>query len=573
MPKIESVFNRSIVNITKCILVLYTSVSFSQNDNFIIPDSLKNQSFESLLGKALKSSQTDTISAVLYGRAYLQKAKQEKDSITIAEGYNLLAAFETDELKKIALFDRAIAVSKDLKYAYYPMVVYSRKGGFLRRKNRFGPALDNYLKVLELAKHYKKEEYVYSTMHNIATIKHDIGRDDEALTIYKQCLTREIARKDLDTFDYLMTIRGLSESYSRNNILDSAALYINEGLKLSETSYKGLHSTFLINQGINLYREQKYKLSQDVLKLALKEVNKNETKYKRYISRCHFYLGQIELVFNNSSKAEQHFLSIDSLIKKEAIVLPELRKGYEFLMNYYKNTNRNSNYLETIDQILKFDSILYNDRGLISDRLIREYDTPMILLEKENAILALQKEKKSLGNGLIISVFISVVAIILFYVQFRKRKIYKKRFEALMSPETDVSSNNKQIEKITEELDISDKIVIPTLEALKDFEKEKLFLNKNITTSSLSKEIGTNSKYLSKIINHYKEKTFTQYVNDLRINYAVECLKVDNRLRRYTIQGIADEMGFNTAESFSSAFKRSTGIKPSYFIKKISKAA
>ncbi len=32
---------------------------------------------------------------------------------------------------------------------------------------------------------------------------------------------------------------------------------------------------------------------------------------------------------------------------------------------------------------------------------------------------------------------------------------------------------------------------------------------------------------------------------------------------------IAEEAGFNTAESFSKAFFKKTGIKPSYFIKEL----
>ena len=55
----------------------------------------------------------------------------------------------------------------------------------------------------------------------------------------------------------------------------------------------------------------------------------------------------------------------------------------------------------------------------------------------------------------------------------------------------------------------------------------------------------------------------------MRIESAVENLKNDSKLRKYTIQALAIEFGFNSAESFSTAFHKKTGIKPAYFIKEL----
>ncbi|RYJ39601.1 Response regulator receiver protein [Flavobacterium anhuiense] len=74
---------------------------------------------------------------------------------------------------------------------------------------------------------------------------------------------------------------------------------------------------------------------------------------------------------------------------------------------------------------------------------------------------------------------------------------------------------------------------------------------------------------MSKVVNVYKEKSFTQYINDLRIEFAINQLQVNNKLRKYTVQALALEFGFNNAESFSTAFYKKTGIKPTYFIKEL----
>ncbi len=87
----------------------------------------------------------------------------------------------------------------------------------------------------------------------------------------------------------------------------------------------------------------------------------------------------------------------------------------------------------------------------------------------------------------------------------------------------------------------------------------------------MAKSFGTNYTYLSKVINLQKGKHFSNYINDLRIVYAYQELKKDPKLRNYTIKAIAKECGFKSAESFSKAFLKKTGIYPSHFIKSLNK--
>ena len=101
------------------------------------------------------------------------------------------------------------------------------------------------------------------------------------------------------------------------------------------------------------------------------------------------------------------------------------------------------------------------------------------------------------------------------------------------------------------------------MEKLDEFELKKQYLNSNITIQSLSEAFKTNSKYLSKIINEYKNKTFIQYINDLRIEYALDNLYNDNKVRRYTLHALSIQYGFKNAEAVSTALYKKTGIKHS----------
>ena len=109
------------------------------------------------------------------------------------------------------------------------------------------------------------------------------------------------------------------------------------------------------------------------------------------------------------------------------------------------------------------------------------------------------------------------------------------------------------------------------LKKLDQFEEKKGFLQKDITLAILAKKCATNTKYLPKVINIHKDKSFVSYINNLRIDYILKELKENKILQKYTIKTISEEAGFNTAESFARAFKNKTGIRPSYYIRNLKK--
>jgi AraC-like DNA-binding protein len=86
------------------------------------------------------------------------------------------------------------------------------------------------------------------------------------------------------------------------------------------------------------------------------------------------------------------------------------------------------------------------------------------------------------------------------------------------------------------------------------FEKDQNYLLSNLKLNNLAKQFETNSSYLSKTINHYKGKNFSQYLNDLRIDFAIKKLKEDKKFRKYTIKAISEDVGFSNSESFAKAF-------------------
>lgn len=145
-----------------------------------------------------------------------------------------------------------------------------------------------------------------------------------------------------------------------------------------------------------------------------------------------------------------------------------------------------------------------------------------------------------------------------------KRIVEKLTDESLPQPKSKVQNKAASV---------SEDIIHEILLKLKEFETNKGYLNKNLDLTSLAKSLGTNHSYLSRVINQVKKKSFKNYLNDLRIEYAYVDLQTNPKKRRYTIEAIAREVGFKSAESFSKKFKQQFEMYPSVFLKKLNEAA
>lgn len=296
------------------------------------------------------------------------------------------------------------------------------------------------------------------------------------------------------------------------------------------------------------------------------------------IMAAYYYYGKAYQGIRNYNKAVQYYEMTDSIYKKRKIIYPEFTDGYRFLIDYYKKTGNKEKQLYYINTLMVIDSSFQKNYRTLYKKIHTDYDIPHLMQEKESIINNLNDDKKI--NFGIISVLVVFVFIALFFsiMQIRQKKKYKQLFDNLIASipiEKEKAEANEVIEynlkKIKNSLDISEEIVLDIGSKLKLFEKENQYLNPSISIQSLAQSINTNSKYLSSIINHTFQKSFTHYINDLRIDYIVKELKINKNLRKYTISGIAEEAGFNTGESFSKAFLKRTGIKPSYFIKELNK--
>ncbi|MEM8900261.1 MAG: helix-turn-helix domain-containing protein [Bacteroidota bacterium] len=92
-------------------------------------------------------------------------------------------------------------------------------------------------------------------------------------------------------------------------------------------------------------------------------------------------------------------------------------------------------------------------------------------------------------------------------------------------------------------------------------EEEKMYRDQELSLVSLSARLSVPPRYLSQIINEKKKQNFSDFINQYRIEEAKHILTKES-YQRFSLSGIASEVGFSSRQSFHQAFKKFTGMTP-----------
>jgi AraC-like DNA-binding protein len=566
-------------NITILAILCFCCSFIAMGQNVV--DSLRGKTYNELFTLINQSKKFEEFN--LLSDALIKKAKNESNTEFLIGGYNVKAYIYND-YTMIKYCDSIIDLTSNYIIGASPMDAYLMKGNYYFNLKNYPLALDNYLMVSNYAIQNNNNEYIIKSKYSIAGLKRRINEKDEALKLFKECLSLTLINDSVfDEYSYLKSIISISNIYIDLEAADSSSFYNKIGLKESKKfGEERLYRHFSLNEAVCSYFQNNYKAAIDSLhKETLYFENVANTNNLPY---AYYYTAKSYQKNNEEKDAINYYKKVDSLFKKNEAVYNISRKSYEELIKHYRKEKDLKNQLYYINQLIKVDSLLHEEELYLSKGIYKKYDIPQLEAEKKSILQQMDKNDSVFKKILIVGIVLLLISFIIIFYQHYKKISYKKKFDAIMnsideSSPTEVapieeiqeSIEGPSIDKTKEKksLDISQEIVSEILEGLQKFEKEKQFLSHNITLSILAKELKTNNNYLSKVINHYKKLSFSNYLNLLRVNYFIDLAKRDPNIRKFTIKAIANEVGFSNSESFSKAFYKHKGIKPSYFLKEL----
>ena len=424
-----------------------------------------------------------------------------------------------------------------------------------------------YHKMLRIAEYFNKKEAQAMALNNIGFLYAEFNNYDRCIAYYKKAL--EIRYETEDKRGVGLSLNNIGKFYHNIDSLEISLHYFEKSLDISKEVKDTMLEGNVLNNIGNLYLDLGN--SNNAMQYHQEALFLRKITYdKRGIIESYKNIADLYLKTHDFTKAKE--------IIDKGLILSAQTKNKKQLKNFYyllyELHAKTKDYQAALEYYITYNNI--ND-SILSSKSKDKFAELEILYQtdkKEQQIQFLKvkdqlKKKKIESKNLIIkfvgtlSVILALLFLILSRMYNQKRKalniLVRYNLEAL---KREHNSKQHKTQSNTNLNDDKQKIILNNIE--KCMEKEKPYLDINFSIEIFAKKINSNRQYISQIINQAFEKNFSTYVNEYRIKEARKLL-ADDLNNKYTIEAISKMVGFYSRTSFISAFKKYTGVTPSYF--------
>ncbi len=495
--------------------------------------------------------------------------------------------------------DRGGQHANDGKDSCGEVAKHLRLGDDCYRKGYYTDALEHYVRGLKTGEANGCGDSLavfYKNIGNIYCLFEDYERGE---TYYRQGL--EYSRKcgDRQTeAKILINLTGIS------TFMDAAAkahAYYRqlESLGLSDGGVTGFMTKF--NLGQLQLSEKKYRAAVDnYLGLATKADDDRlpatylcsayQQAYKAYLG-----LGRKDSAFHYMKKCERT-AEENNIQYRHTELFKDLSAYYNDKGDVHASQQYKARYLALKDSVYnmrEFDAAKHAQFLYEMDKIDREIKGLKTQSEEYRRTVTRQR---AVLAGIITVVLAVCIFLIIIYKQKRKLdvsyghlySVNRKYVERLEDMKRQTSAYKERIKAQADEIGrlnnalgrqaerpdkySSSGLADDTRQSLADaivdaMENRKEFCNSDFSLAKLAEAVGSNSKYVSQVINDTFGKNFSNYVNEYRVNLACVRLADFKGYGNYTISAIAESVGFKSYSTFNNVFTKITGITPSMYQK------
>ncbi|CAL2110903.1 Tetratricopeptide repeat protein [Tenacibaculum sp. 190130A14a] len=533
-------------------------------------DTLFHKSYTELRVLINQHTSINIVKAEKLAQYYINKAKTDKELKEEFYGLNQLINFRIKqrnfdgfvyEKERLISIAETLDLKKELTLCYF----YFGYSYFLQ--GLWKESIDDYNNALTISREIGFTSMESASLTQLGTIKSYIGDYNGALKAQKKALQLNLsAKKDPNNHIEKARLRSqvaslyyISLSYLKIKEKDSALWYVNKALSLN-TTVKDTCLNKALYRNLGLVKILQHNFDEAILQFdRSKKICLPISKSEKLALSSNYgraYIGKKE--YHKAIQILQKGLD-DYVVKPEEEGLMEdhyklLAKAYKYYGDIEKSNIYFEKYIHTTNEFRK-----------IQDKAILKFKDEE--LENFKAELhTINSEKNSLQYAIWLTLLISSALVGVILKLYNNQKKHNRNFKETIETNNNVSDNSS---KESGDSEVNNTIKIKILENLKRLEEQEYYLKKECNSYNLAKKIDTNTTYLSKVINSHYQKNFNGYINDLRINYVIKRLKNDTQFRQYSIQSIAEEIGYKSADSFSKYFKKKTGLNPSFYIKEL----
>ncbi|MEP0264616.1 tetratricopeptide repeat protein [Dokdonia sp.] len=561
--------------------IFFISISYSQNK-----DATQNttQSVEKIklfiktsdsikkIKKTInKTKANDTASYLAYTKIFLQRGIDEENY-----KYQYYAAYRLGYMyNTMSDYFQSIAYTKVAKEASIYLQDSEKKtssailnAGNYFKLNLYDESLKQYLDARTYSKKIKEENrknYEFIILPNIANIRVTLKKYEDALKVYNTTLEVLDKQAYKETVGYkqtlLSTLLGKGKCQKKLKDFDGALQTYEKGINFAkELQLPKYIIDFQVSIGNAYYLKGDY---QNALKYLNDAKSTIDSQYNTYpnVSQANYYLAQC-YVAQNKYKRAIYLLENNFDLAQEKQQENLLKEMYELrveIAQIQKDLQTENVYQKRILKLVdRKNEKRENTIELLHNNDLRVYQDLNQELEIKNNKINSQKKTAIF----IVFALILILIFSLFYYK-KKSKAKAQRFQEIIK---EIQDQYSAISETKSKPHIKDTQAQEILDKLSQLEKTGFYKSKECNLYTTAKAIHTNTTYLSKTLNEVKKQSFSQYLNELRIDYVLIKLKEDTRFRSYTVKAISEEIGYKSVTTFLKAFKSKTNLNPSYYI-------
>lgn len=495
-------------------------------------------------------------------------------------------------------------------------LAYLRKGNVFYIKGNYADALSAYFSGLRIYNDCKTKQETGRFYNNIANIYCVFGDYAKGLGYYKK--SYEFCHKYGDKNTAYKILANMTKVNIIKGNTSSARKYYKMSEKVKNPADKGNCYTSIFNLGFILMSEKNYHEAINTYNELLDYAVENKMS-PRYLCSAYEQLYKNYMSIGDRDSTLKYMRLCESTAVKHGIlhvyleVLVKYADYYDSIGNYKAASRYRARYQHEKDSIYdtnEFEAVK-NEQLLYEMNKYDEYIASLNAREKER-LQTISRQRLTIAG---VTVVTAVIGVLLLLVYRQKGKIDKsyndlfvinrdfvkqqeftrqrmlelnnrlKSSEAELAalrasqehsngageaPDTAVATTADDADGKNKTLAISEDMRRKLLDAVIDvMENSTEFCSSDFSLARLATLVGSNSKYVSLVINDTFHKTFKNYVNDYRIRLACLRMADTGTYGSYTLNAIAESVGFKSYTTFVELFRKVVGITPSMYKDKL----
>ena len=495
-------------------------------------------------------------------------------------------------------------------------MAYLKKGNILYMKGNYAGALSAYFSGLRINNDCNAKHETGRFYNNIANVYCVFGDYVKGLSYYKKGY--EFCHKYGDKSNAYKILANMTKVNIIKGNTSSARKYYKMSEKVKNPADKENCYMGIFNFGLILMAEKNYPEAINTYNELLNYAVKNKMG-PRYICSAYRELYNNYMSLGNRDSTLKYLRLCESTAVKHGIlhvyldVLVKYADFYDSIGNYKAASRYRARYQHEKDSIFdtnKFDAVK-NEQTLYEMDKYDKYIASLNAREKER-LQTISRQRLTIAG---VTVVTAVIGVLLLLVYRQKGKIDKsyndlfvinrdfvkqqeftrqrmlelsnrlKSSEAELAalrasqehsdgtgeaPDTAVATTADDADGKNKTLAISEDMRRKLLDAVIDvMENSTEFCSSDFSLARLASLVGSNSKYVSLVINDTFHKTFKNYVNDYRIRLACLRMADTGTYGSYTLNAIAESVGFKSYTTFVELFRKVVGITPSMYKDKL----